>query len=71
MFLETYSELTGLKMEESVLHYYEVFHQVRFVLISQSAGTAFAKSQTKDLRMARQGYRWPLMRDMVAELLGY
>jgi aminoglycoside phosphotransferase (APT) family kinase protein len=71
MFLKTYSELTGLRIEESVLHYYEVFHQVRFVLISQSAGTAFAKSQTKDLRMARQGYRWPLMRGMVAELLGY
>lgn len=71
MFIKTYSELTGLKVEENVLHYYEVFHQVRFVLISQSAGTAFAKSQTKDLRMARQGYRWPLMRSMVAELLGY
>jgi aminoglycoside phosphotransferase (APT) family kinase protein len=71
MFLETYSELTGLSIEERVLHYYEVFHQVRFVLISQSAGTAFAKGETKDLRMARQGYRWPLMRGMVAELLGY
>ncbi|WP_462413707.1 phosphotransferase family protein [Neobacillus sp. Marseille-QA0830] len=71
MFLETYSELTGLKMDEKVLHYYEVFHQVRFVLISQSAGTSFAKGETTDLRMARQGYRWPLMRGMVAELLGY
>ncbi|WP_174733055.1 phosphotransferase family protein [Mesobacillus harenae] len=71
MFIKTYSELTGLKIEEDILHYYEVFHQVRFVLISQSAGTAFAKSQTNDLRMARQGYRWPLMRSMVADLLGY
>lgn len=71
MFLETYSKLTGLKVEEKVLHYYEVFHQVRFVLISQSAGTSFAKGETKDLRMARQGYRWPLMRGMAAELLGY
>ncbi|OLO36365.1 hypothetical protein BTR23_15970 [Alkalihalophilus pseudofirmus] len=71
MFLETYSEFTGLTIEEKVLHYYEVFHQVRFVLISQSAGTDFAKSKTKDLRMARQGYRWPLMRGILAELLDY
>ncbi|WP_423802103.1 phosphotransferase family protein [Neobacillus sp. SAB-20_R2A] len=71
LFLDTYSELTGLRVEEKVLHYYEVYHQVRFVLISQSAGTSFAKGETKDLRMARQGYRWPLMRNMVAELLGY
>ncbi|WP_077213319.1 phosphotransferase family protein [Bacillus dakarensis] len=71
MFYETYSKLTGLQVDEKVVHYYEVFHQVRFVLISQSAGTSFAKGQTQDLRMARQGYRWPLMRGMVAELLGY
>lgn len=71
MFLDTYSKLTGLTIDEKVIHYYEVFHQVRFVLISQSAGTSFANGQTKDLRMARQGYRWPLMRGMVAELLGY
>jgi aminoglycoside phosphotransferase (APT) family kinase protein len=71
MFLETYSKLTGLTINEKVIHYYEVFHQVRFVLISQSAGTSFVNGHTKDLRMARQGYRWPLMRGMVAELLGY
>ncbi|MDE5414528.1 phosphotransferase family protein [Alkalihalobacterium chitinilyticum] len=71
MFLKTYSEYTGLSIDENVLHYYEVFHQVRFVLISQSAGTDFAKSKTKDLRMARQGFRWPLMRGILAELLGY
>ncbi|MEH7112498.1 phosphotransferase family protein [Neobacillus niacini] len=71
MFFDTYSSLTGLTIDEKVIHYYEVFHQVRFVLISQSAGKAFATGQTKDLRMARQGYRWSLMRGMVAELLGY
>ncbi len=71
MFLEKYSEFTGLSINEKVLHYYEVFHQLRFVLISQSAGTDFAKLKTKDLRMARQGFRWPLMRGMLAELLGY
>lgn len=71
MFLETYGKLTGLEINEKVLHYYEVFHQIRFVLISQSAHTSFSNGKTQDLRMARQGYRWPLMRGMVAELLGY
>lgn len=71
MFYETYSKLTNLTIDEKTVHYYEVFHQVRFILISQSAGTSFANGSTKDLRMARQGYRWPLMRSMVAELLGY
>ncbi len=70
-FLEKYEEFTGLVPDEAAIHFYEVFHQVRFVLISQSAGTAFNRGETGDLRLARQGYRWPLMRSMVAELLGY
>jgi aminoglycoside phosphotransferase (APT) family kinase protein len=70
-FLQQYQELTGLQFDEKVLHYYEVFHQMRFALISLAAAKAFVGGGSDDLRMARQGYRWPLMRHMIAEMLGY
>lgn len=70
-FLSMYSQLTGFTIDEKVLHYYEVFHQVRFMLLSLAAHYAFTKSGNNDLRMARQGYRIPLMRNLLAELLGY
>lgn len=70
-FLHYYSEKTGLEVNERDLHYYEVLHQVRFLLLSLSAAYAFEKQQTTDIRMARQGYRWTLMRHLLAETLGY
>nr|WP_263326616.1 phosphotransferase family protein [Neobacillus sp. Marseille-Q6967] len=70
-FLQYYSEKTGLKVNEQDLHYYEVLHQVRFLLLSLSAAYSFEKQQTTDIRMARQGYRWTMMRHMLAETLGY
>lgn len=70
-FLEQYRELTGLKVDEKTLHYYELYHQMRFALISLAAEKAFVSGGSRDLRLARQGYRWPLMCHMIAELMGY
>ncbi|OLS36169.1 phosphotransferase family protein [Bacillus sp. MRMR6] len=70
-FLDYYASQTGLRINEQDLHYYEVLHQVRFLLLSLSAAHAFEKENATDLRMARQGYRWTLMRNLLAETLGY
>jgi aminoglycoside phosphotransferase (APT) family kinase protein len=70
-FLDYYASQTGLSISEQDLHYYEVLHQVRFLLLSLSAANAFEKENATDLRMARQGYRWTLMRNLLAETLGY
>jgi aminoglycoside phosphotransferase (APT) family kinase protein len=70
-FLNYYADQTGLIINEQDLHYYEVLHQVRFLLLSLSAAHAFEKENATDLRMARQGYRWTLMRHLLAENLGY
>jgi aminoglycoside phosphotransferase (APT) family kinase protein len=70
-FLDYYAEETGLTVNKHVLHYFEVLHQVRFLLLSLSAAHAFEKEKATDLRMARQGFRWTLMRNLLAETIGY
>jgi aminoglycoside phosphotransferase (APT) family kinase protein len=70
-FLDYYAKKTGLAVETKVLYYFEVLHQVRFLLLSLSAANAFENEKATDLRMARQGYRWTMMRNMLAETIGY
>ncbi|MGG1677185.1 phosphotransferase family protein [Neobacillus sp. NRS-1170] len=70
-FLDYYSEKTGLTVNQKTLHYFEVLHQVRFLLISLSAAHMFVNKNTSDLRMGRQGFRWTLMRNLLAETIGY
>jgi aminoglycoside phosphotransferase (APT) family kinase protein len=70
-FLDYYSKKTGIEVDENVLHYFEVLHQVRFLLLSLSAANAFEKENATDLRMARQGFRWTIMRNLLAETIGY
>ena len=70
-FLSNYREKTKLEFSEKDIHYFEVYHQVRFLLLSLAAAYSFLKKGSTDLRMARQGFRLTLMRDMLAKLLGY
>ncbi|MDA8194540.1 MAG: phosphotransferase family protein [Thermaerobacter sp.] len=70
-FFRRYQELSGIPVESDAVHYYQVLHQVRFVLLALSAGQTFAASARPDLRLARQGLRWPLMRLLLAEEMGY
>jgi aminoglycoside phosphotransferase (APT) family kinase protein len=70
-FLEYYQQRTGFHFSPEDIYYFEVYHQVKFLLLSLSAGNSFFKEGSSDLRMARQGFRFTLMRKMTAELLGY
>jgi aminoglycoside phosphotransferase (APT) family kinase protein len=70
-FLDYYGKKTGIDVDEKILHYFEVLHQVRFLLLSLSASNAFEKENATDLRMARQGFRWTIMRNLLAETIGY
>ena len=70
-FIQYYAEKTGLILNKKVLHYFEVLHQVRFLILSLSAAHAFEKEKATDLRMGRQGFRWTMMRNILAETLDY
>lgn len=70
-FLNTYRQKAKIEFTDEEIFYFEVFHQLRFYLISLSAGHAFIREGSTDLRMSRQGYRLILMKNMLAELLGY
>ncbi|WP_165820870.1 phosphotransferase family protein [Pueribacillus theae] len=70
-FLSSYREQSNIDFTDEDIYYYEVYHQFRFLLISLSAAHAFVREMSTDLRMSRQGYRLTLMKNMLAELLGY
>ncbi|WP_158595087.1 phosphotransferase family protein [Oceanobacillus piezotolerans] len=70
-FFMEYKERTNLEFSEGDIFYFEVYHQLKFLMISLSAANAFIKEGSTDLRMARQGFRLTLMKNMLAELLGY
>lgn len=70
-FFQLYKEKTDFQFSEEDIFYFEVYHQLKFLMISFSAANAFIKQGSTDLRMARQGFRLTLMKNMLAELLGY
>ena len=70
-FFDIYKEETNSNFAYEEIFYFEVYHQLKFLMISLSAANAFAREGSSDLRMARQGFRLTLMKNMLAELLGY
>jgi aminoglycoside phosphotransferase (APT) family kinase protein len=70
-FLDRYADLTGWAVDAGRLHYYEVLLHLRHAAIFFTAGHAYVRGQTEDLRMARAAAMLPLLREMVAELLEY
>ncbi|MFC4024042.1 phosphotransferase family protein [Oceanobacillus longus] len=70
-FFTIYQGETDSEFSEEEIFYFEVYHQLKFLMISLSAAHAFMREGSSDLRMARQGFRLTLMKNMLAELLGY
>lgn len=70
-FLERYAEIAGWEPDPAAVRFWEVYMQVRHLAIWLSAATDFLDGRTRDLRLARMGLTLPLMRRMIAELLGY
>ncbi|MEA2625100.1 MAG: hypothetical protein QOD06_1145 [Candidatus Binatota bacterium] len=70
-FLDGYRQRTGWDPSPERLRFWETFHQLRNALVWLSAGNAFSRGRTDDLRFARMALRLPVMRRLVAELLEY
>ena len=70
-FFDIYQGETNSEFSNEEIFYFEVYHQLKFLMISLSAANAFVREGSSDLRMARQGFRLTLMKNMLAELLGY
>ncbi|WP_156289670.1 phosphotransferase family protein [Oceanobacillus salinisoli] len=70
-FYSLYKQDVNFDFDEKDIYYFEVYHQLRFYMISLLAGDIFVRKGSTDLRMVRQGFRSGLMKHMLAELLGY
>ena len=70
-FLDLYRDMTGRRPDTGVLHFWQVYHQVRHTVVWLSGAAHYAEGRTRDLRLARMSFALPKMRKMVADLLGY
>lgn len=70
-FYDRYNAVSPNAVDETAVHFWEVFHQLRHVLIWASGAAAYRDGRTDDLRLLRMSYALPTMRRMVADLLGY
>lgn len=70
-FIDLYERYSGSVVDPSSLQFWLVYHQCWHGLMWLSGAAAYARGETKDLRLARMAYTLPVMRRMVADLLEY